>query len=85
MIKSSDQLDSPAAQIFSQIFVIFLSCLITSGAGLLSYVGQSEGPMWLRTIVVISAVVVGLSFVGWVLCNFMAYAKDHAQDQIQSK
>tara|TARA_R110000787_G_scaffold57667_16_gene131606 strand:+ start:1179 stop:1436 length:258 start_codon:yes stop_codon:yes gene_type:complete len=75
LFKSTENLDSPMARRLSHVFVVFLAALITSGAGLLYYGTQTPSPSWLRLIVCVSAVIAGLSFAGWVLCNFMAHTR----------
>ncbi len=64
------------ARRLSHIFIVFLAALITSGAGLLYYGEQTQSPSWLRLIVYVSAAIAGLSFAGWVLCNFMAHSRE---------
>lgn len=67
--------DSPAARRFSQVCVISLATLITSGTGLLAYLNQDPGPGWLRSVVLASAVMVAVSFAGWLISSIAATAR----------
>lgn len=68
--------ESPAARRFSQVCVISLATLISSGTGLLAYVNDDPGPGWLRSLVLASAVMVGVSFTGWLLASLATMARD---------
>lgn len=68
--------ESPAARRFSQVCVISLAALISSGTGLLAYVNNDPGPGWLRSVVLASAVMVAVSFTGWLLASIAAMARD---------
>ena len=67
--------ESAAARRFSQVCVISLAALITSGTGLLAYVHSDPGPAWLRSMVLASAVMVGISFGGWLVTSLAAFAR----------
>ena len=67
--------ETPAARRFSQVCIISLAALITSGTGLLAYVNDDPGPPWLRSIVLASAVMVGVSFAGWLITSVTAFAR----------
>lgn len=64
--------DSPTARRFSQVCIISLAALITSGTGLLAYLNHDPGPGWLRSVVLASAVMVAVSFSGWLLASLAA-------------
>ena len=68
--------ENVAARRFSQVCVISLAALITSGTGLLAYVHDDPGPPWLRSMVLASAVMVGISFAGWLVTSLAAYARE---------
>lgn len=68
--------DSPAARRFSQVCIISLAALITSGTGLLAYLNEDPGPGWLRSVVLASAVMVGVSFAGWLFASVAAMSRD---------
>ena len=61
--------ESPVARRFSQVCVISLAALITSGTGLLAYLGDDPGPGWLRSVVLASATMVAVSFAGWLFAS----------------
>jgi hypothetical protein len=67
--------ESPTARRFSQVCIISLAALITSGTGLLAYVHDDPGPPWLRSLVVASAVMVGVSFAGWLFSSLASFAR----------
>lgn len=67
--------ETPAARRFSQVCIISLAALISSGTGLLAYVNQDAGPGWLKTTVLASAVMVGVSFAGWLIASLAAFAR----------
>lgn len=69
--------ETPVARRFSQVCVVSLAALISSGTGLLAYVNQDAGPAWLKAIVLVSAVMVGLSFGGWLIASLAAYARSN--------
>ena len=79
MYARHDHLDSPIARRFSQIFIVALATLITSGTGLLSFVNQQDSPEWLKATVVASAIAVAASFAGWVLCSFAGYWREESR------
>jgi hypothetical protein len=68
--------ENPAARRFSQVCIVSLAALITSGTGLLAYLNQDPGPAWLRATVLASAVMVGVSFCGWLIASIAAFARD---------
>lgn len=68
--------ENPAARRFSQVCIVSLAALITSGTGLLAYINQDPGPTWLRATVVVSAVMVGISFCGWLVASLAAFARE---------
>lgn len=68
--------ESAAARRFSQVCVISLAALITSGTGLLAYVDDDPGPPWLRSIVLVSAAMVAVSFGGWLVASLAAFARE---------
>lgn len=70
--------ESTAARRFSQVCVISLAALISSGTGLLAYLNDDPGPEWLRSVVLASAVMVGVSFAGWLISSVAAMARDQA-------
>lgn len=67
--------DSPLARRFSQVCVISLAALISSGTGLLAYLDDDPGPGWLRSVVLASAVMVAVSLGGWLLASLSASAQ----------
>lgn len=69
------EIESPLARRFSQVFLVALASLITSGTGLLSFVNQAESPEWLKNMVLASAVMVGTSFAGWAICSLGVYLR----------
>ena len=79
MYRRQDHLESPLSRRFSQVFVVALATLITSGTGLLSFVHQHEGPDWLKATVLASSVAVGTSFVGWVVSSFTDYWREESR------
>lgn len=68
--------ESPMAHRFSQVCVVSLAALITSGTGLLAYVHDDPGPPWLRSVVLASAIMVGVSFAGWLFTSLAAFARE---------
>ena len=68
--------ENAAARRFSQVCIVSLAALITSGTGLLAYLNQDPGPAWLRAIVITSAVMVGVSFCGWLVASLAAFARE---------
>mgnify|MGYP001615664144 CR=1 FL=1 len=69
--------ENPTARRFSQVCVVSLAALISSGTGLLAYLHQDSGPVWLKALVLLSAVMVALSFCGWLIASLTAYARGH--------
>lgn len=67
--------ENPTARRFSQVCVVALATLISSGTGLLAYIHQDSGPVWLKALVLVSAAVVTLSFGGWLIASLTAYAR----------
>lgn len=67
--------ETPMARRFSQVCVVSLAALISSGTGLLAYVNQDAGPAWLKATVLASAVMVGVSFAGWLITSLAAFAR----------
>ena len=55
---------------------ISLAALVTSGTGLLAYVNDDPGPPWLRSMVLVSAAMVAISFVGWLVMSLAAFAHE---------
>jgi hypothetical protein len=70
------RLENTAARRFSQVCIVSLAALITSGTGLLAYVNQDPGPTWLRATVIVSATMVGVSFCGWLIASIAAFARE---------
>ena len=70
------RLENTAARRFSQVCIVSLAALITSGTGLLAYINQDPGPGWLRATVLASAVMVGVSFCGWLVASLTAFARE---------
>jgi hypothetical protein len=68
--------ENAAARRFSQVCIVSLAALITSGTGLLAYINQDPGPAWLRATVIASAVMVGVSFCGWLISSLAAFARE---------
>lgn len=79
MYRQPNHYESRLSRRFSQVFVVALAILITSGTGLLSFVNQNTSPEWLKTTVTVSAILVGLSFAGWVLSSFSGFLREEAQ------
>lgn len=69
--------ENPTARRFSQVCVVSLAALISSGTGLLAYIHQESGPAWLKALVLVSAAMVTLSFGGWLIASLAAYARGH--------
>lgn len=69
--------ENAAARRFSQVCIVSLAALITSGTGLLAYLNQDPGPAWLRATVLVSAVMVAVSFCGWLVASLSSFARDH--------
>lgn len=68
--------ENAAARRFSQVCIVSLAALITSGTGLLAYLNQDPGPAWLRATVIASAVMVAVSFCGWLVASVAAFARE---------
>lgn len=64
------------ARRFSHVCIISLAALVTSGTGLLAYVNDDPGPPWLRSMVLVSAAMVAISFVGWLVMSLSAFAHE---------
>lgn len=67
--------DNTVARRFSQVCIISLAALITSGLGMLAYLHDAPCPPWLKSIVLASAIMVGVSFAGWLIASLAALAR----------
>ncbi|TDU25870.1 hypothetical protein DFR24_4315 [Panacagrimonas perspica] len=75
MTAKFQRFENAAARRFSQVCFISLAALLTSGAGLLAYLHSDPGPPWLRSMVLASAVMVAVSFTGWLIASIAAFAR----------
>lgn len=66
---------SPTARRFAEICTVALAAFVSSGIGLLSYLSMEPSPAWLKTMVVVSAGVVAVSFAGWVVSSIAALTR----------
>ncbi|MGQ0699780.1 MAG: hypothetical protein ACT4PZ_16250 [Panacagrimonas sp.] len=64
-----DLRESPTARRCGQVCVVALAALTTSGAGLLAFLNQPSGPVWLWWVVAVSAVAVAASLTGWLVAS----------------
>lgn len=76
MTAKFQRFENTVARRFSQVCIISLAALITSGAGLLAYLNDAPGPPWLRSMVLASAIMVAVSFTGWLIASLAAFARD---------
>lgn len=68
--------ESPTARRFSQVCIVSLAALITSSIGLLAYGVADPAPAWLGHLVTASSVMVGVSFLGWVVASLTQLLRD---------
>lgn len=73
--------DSPMARRFSQVCVISLAALLSSGTGLLAYLNDDPGPAWLRSVVLAAAVMVAVSFGGWLLASLGVLSRNASRSR----
>lgn len=72
---------SPTARRFAEICTVALAAFVSSGIGLLSYLSMEPTPGWLKTMVVVSAGVVAVSFTGWVVSSIAALSRAQASSR----
>ena len=76
MAAKFQRFENAMARRFSQVCIISLAALVTSGAGLLAYLHNEPGPPWLRSMVLASAIMVAVSFTGWLIASLAVFARD---------
>jgi len=76
MTAKFQRFENAVARRFSQVCIVSLAALVTSGAGLLAYLHNDPGPPWLRSMVLASAVMVAVSFTGWLIASLAAFARN---------
>lgn len=73
--------ESTLARRFSQVCIVALTALITSSIGLLAYVGNEPVPGWLHYVVMVSAVMAAVSFVGWAVASLAQIARNRVSSR----